>query len=64
VESEIAVVGGHYVLEEGAEGGGASDAFAIEEGGVGGVELQDGLELFGAEILEPGLADFGEVYES
>jgi hypothetical protein len=53
-------------LEEGAEGGGAGDAFAggLEEDGVWGIDLQDGFELFGAKISDPGFADFGEGYES
>jgi hypothetical protein len=58
VKGEVAVEGGHDGLEEGAEGGGASDAFArgLEENGIGGIELQDGFEFFGPEVLDPGLA--------
>lgn len=66
VEGEVAVKGGHYILEEGAEGGGAGDAFAVglQEDGVRGVELQDGIELLGAKGLDPGFADLGEVRKS
>ena len=65
VEGEVAVEGGHYGLEEVAEGGGARDPFAVglEEDGVWGIELQDGFELFGAKVVDPGLADFGEGYD-
>jgi hypothetical protein len=53
-------------LEEGVEGGGAGDAIAggLEEDGVRGIELQYGFQLFGAKVLDPGFADFGEGYES
>jgi hypothetical protein len=53
-------------LEERAEGGGAGDAFAgrLQEHGVWGIELQDRFELFGAKVLDPGFADFGEGYDS
>jgi len=66
VEGEVAVKGGHYGLEEGAEGGGAGDTFAggLQEDGVQGIELQDGFELFGAKVLDPGFADSGEGYDS
>ena len=66
MEREVAVEGGHYRLEERAEGGGAGDAFAggLEEDGVWGIELQDGFELLGAKVLDPGFADFGKGYES
>src|SRR5713101_8160744 len=66
VEGEVTVEGSHYGLEEGAEGGGARDAFAggLEEDGVWGIELQDGFELFGAKVVDPGFADLGEGYDS
>jgi len=66
VEGKVAVEGGHYSLEECAEGGGACDTFAgwLEEDGVWSIELQDGFELFGAKILDPDFADFGEGYDS
>jgi hypothetical protein len=32
----------------------------LEENGVWGIELQDGFELFGAKVLDPGFADLGE----
>jgi hypothetical protein len=66
VEGEVAVEGGHYVLEEGTKGGGASDAFAsgLEEDGVWGIKLQDRFELFGAKVLDPGFAELSEGYQS
>src|ERR1700731_3595193 len=56
VECEVAVKCGHDGLEEGAKGRRARDAFAggLEERGVRGVELQNGFELFGAKVLDPG----------
>jgi hypothetical protein len=62
VESEVAVEGGHDVLKESAEGGRAGDAVAVglQEDGVGSVELEHGLELLGAKVLNPGFAEFGE----
>ena len=39
-------------------------AVGLEESGVWGIELQDGFELFGAKVLDPGFADFGEGYDS
>ena len=66
MEGKFAVEGGHYGLEEGAERGRARDAFAsgLEEDGVWGIEVQDGFQLFGAKVLDPGFADFGEGDES
>jgi hypothetical protein len=66
VEREVTVEGGHYGLEEGSEGGGARNTLAVglEEDGIWGIELQDGFELFGAKVVDPGLADFGEGYDS
>jgi hypothetical protein len=60
VQDEVAVEGGHYGLEEGAQGGGAGEAFAgrLQENGVWGIKLQDGFQLFGAKALHPGCADF------
>jgi hypothetical protein len=65
VEDEVAIETGHDVLEEGAEDCGASDALSrgLEEDGIGRIELQDGFELLGAEVLNPGLADFGEGHD-
>jgi hypothetical protein len=66
MEGEVAVEGGHYGLEKGAEGSRAGDAFAggLEEDGVWSVGLQDGFELFGAKVLDPGFADTGKGFES
>jgi len=60
VEGEVAVEGGHYSLEERADGGRTGDAFAggLEKDGVWGIELQDGFELFSAKVLDPGFSDF------
>jgi len=66
VESEVAVEGGHYGLEESAEGSGAGNLFAggLEEYGVRGIEVQNGFEPFGAKVLDPRFANLGEGYES
>ncbi len=63
---EVAVEGGHYGLEEGAQGGGAGEAFAgrLQKNGVWGIKLQDGFELFGAKVLDPGFADFRKSCDS
>ena len=57
---EVAVEGGHYGLEEGAQGGGAGEAFAgrLQKNGVWGIKLQDGFELFGAKVLDLGARIF------
>ena len=66
MQDEVAVEGGHYGLEEGAQGGGAGEAFAgrLQENGVWGIKLQDGFELFGAKVLDPGFADFRKSCDS
>jgi hypothetical protein len=66
VQDEVAVEGGHYGLEEGAQGGGAGKAFAgrLQENGVWGIKLQDGFQLFGAKVLDPGFADFRKSCDS
>lgn len=62
MEGEVAVERGHYGLEQGAERGGAGDAFArgLEEHGLWCIELQYGLKLFRSKVLDPGFADLGE----
>lgn len=66
VQREVAVEGRHHGLEERAEGGGPGDAFAggLEEDGVWSIKLQDGFELFGSKVLDPGFADPGEGHDS
>src|SRR5260370_11662098 len=65
VEGEVAVEGGHYGLEEGAEGGGAGDAFTggLEEDGVWSIELHDGFELVGSKVLDPSFTHVGHGYD-
>jgi hypothetical protein len=66
VQDEVAVEGEHYDLEQGAQGGGAGPAFAgrLQKIGVWGIKLQDGFELFGAKVLDPGFADFRKSCDS
>jgi len=53
-------------LQKAAQGGGAGEAFAggWQENGVWGIKLQDGFELFGAKVLDPGFADLRKSCDS
>ena len=62
LEGEVTVEGGHNILEQGTQGGGAGNAIAVrlKEHGICCIKLQDRFDLFGAKVLHPGFADFGD----
>ena|ERR1700736_1942728 len=66
VEREVTIEGGHNILEQGAESGGSGDPIAVglKEDGVRRIKLQNGFELFGAKVLHPRFADFGDGCDS